>query len=286
MNAPGHSHGTYIIRSGAAAESRLELLARICWPATEKFLQRHGAFRGRVLDVGCGSGDVAMRMIAAGADEAVGIDINAEVVASAQARTAVSGSAATFRLAGIDDVGSADLCDFDVVYARCVLSHLPNPRAAMAALWRGVAPGGVLMIEDVEVAATWGSPPSAALARYRELYVAAASASGASPAVGAELARFLHDLGATEVEVDLTQPVLRTPADQMIHAATMDAIANPVIMRGLATAEEVDGLVRTLIDYARAPGTVSTLPRIVQVSGRRPFSGENANRPNLVGASG
>lgn len=140
----------------------------------------------------------------------------------------------------------------------------------MAALWRGVAPGGLLMIEDVEVAATWGSPPSAALDRYRELYVAAANANGASPAIGAELASFLHDQGATDVEVDLNQPVLRTPADQMIHAATMDAIAEPVITRGLATEEEVDGLVRVLIDYARAPGTVSTLPRIVQVSGRRP----------------
>jgi SAM-dependent methyltransferase len=223
-------------------------------------------------------------MIAAGADEAVGIDINAEVVAFARARTEALGSAATFRLAAIDDVGGADLRDFDVVYARCVLSHLPDPRAAMAALWRGVAPGGVLMIEDVEVAATWGSPPSAALARYRELYVAAANANGASPAVGAELACFLHDLGATEVEVDLIQPVLRTPEDQMIHAVTMDSIANPVITRGLATAEEVEGLVQTLMDYARASGTVSTLPRFVQVSGRRPFSRGNANRPNMFEA--
>ena len=209
-------------------------------------------------------------MITAGADAAVGIDINAEVVAFAQVRAAALGSAVTLRVAGIDDVGGADLRDFDVVYARCVLSHLPDPRVAMAALWRGVAPGGLLMIEDVEVAATWGSPPSAALDRYRELYVAAANANGASPAIGAELASFLHDQGATDVEVDLNQPVLRTPADQMIHAATMDAIAEPVITRGLATEEEVDGLVRVLIDYARAPGTVSTLPRIVQVSGRRP----------------
>lgn len=272
MNAPGHSDASYIIRSGAAAAARLELLARICWPATEQFLHRHGTLRGRVLDVGCGSGDVAVRMIAAGADEAVGIDINAEVVAFAKERAAALGSAASFRLAGIGDVGSADLRGFDVVYARCVLSHLPDPRAAMAALWRGVVPGGVLMIEDVEVAATWGSPPSAALARYRELYVAAANANGASPAVGAELACFLRDLGATEVQVDLTQPVLHHGEDQMIHAVTLGAIANPLITHGLATAEEIDGLVRTLTDYAHAPGTVSTLPRIVQVCGRRPDS--------------
>ena len=32
MDASGDSDATYIIRSGAAAESRLELLARICWP--------------------------------------------------------------------------------------------------------------------------------------------------------------------------------------------------------------------------------------------------------------
>ena len=83
MKAPGHSRNCYIIRSGAAAESRLELLARICWPATKQFLHRRGALRGRVLDIGCGAGDVAVGMIAAGADEAVGIDIDAEVVAFA-----------------------------------------------------------------------------------------------------------------------------------------------------------------------------------------------------------
>lgn len=104
-----------------------------------------------------------------------------------------------------------------------------------------------------------------------------------SPAVGAQLAGFLHDLGDTEVEVGVRQPVLRKPADQMIHAATVDAIANPVITQGLATAEEVDGLVRTLTDYARAPDTISTLPRIVQICDRRSFSRENPKRPNLIG---
>ena len=79
-------------------------------------------------------------------------------------------------------------------------------------------------------------------------------------------------LGATDVHVDVVQPLLRAPEDLMIHACTMEAIAPPVIAQGLATADEVDSLVAELHDLAHAPGVVATLPRIAQVSARAPLA--------------
>jgi 2-polyprenyl-3-methyl-5-hydroxy-6-metoxy-1,4-benzoquinol methylase len=59
---------TYMIRSGVGALERLELIARLCAPATLAFLTRTGALGApRFLDVGCGIGDVAVRAAAAGA---------------------------------------------------------------------------------------------------------------------------------------------------------------------------------------------------------------------------
>jgi SAM-dependent methyltransferase len=257
---------SYVIRTGAGARDRLDLIARLFWPTTEPFLTRNDALGGgRFLDVGCGIGDVASRI-----GGALGIDVNAEVIDAARERCDGTGASATFRVAGLSDLGDDDYRDFDVVYARCVLSHQSDPRTAIAHMLAAARPGGRVLLEDVEVAAVWSSPANAALTRHLDLYVAAARGLGAQPDVGAELAPLLTDLGATDVHVDIVQPVLRIPADLRAHACTMEAIARPVIDQGLALADEVAALVAQLEEFALTPGVVATLPRIIQVSAFAP----------------
>jgi len=181
-----------------------------------------------------------------------------------------SGRSARYVTGTFADLGTGDLADFDVVYARCVLSHLPDPAPAVTAMLRAARPGGLVLVEDVEVAAVWSSPVEPALVRHVEFYVAAARAIGARPDVGPELAGALRAAGAEAVDVDVVQPVLRDPADLRIHARTMEAIADPVLAHGLATADEIDAVVARLDAWADEPGVVATLPRFVQVAGRPP----------------
>lgn len=258
---------SYVIQSGAPARERLELIARLFWPTTEELLTRHGAFGARrFLDVGCGIGDVAARV-----GDALGVDINAEVIDAARERGKSMASSATFRVAGLADLGvDDDLRDFDVVFARCVLTHQSDPRAGLTSMLAATRPGGTVLVEDVEVAAIWSSPRSEALDRHVDLYLAAAHGLAARPDAGCELAVWLRELGATDVHVDVVQPVLRVPEDLAAHARTMEAIAGPVIDQGLATAAEVDELVASLDAFACSPGAVATLPRVIQVSGRAP----------------
>ena len=257
---------SYVIRSGSAALDRLDLIARLFRPASIAWLEANDALCvDRFLDVGCGIGDLTGLAALAGSGEALGIDVNDEVVAAANERADRLATGATFRVAGIADLGDGDLAGFDVVYARCVVSHLPAPRSALTAMLSAVRPGGLVVLEDVEVAATWCSPPEPAVARYVECYLAAAAALGASPRVGPELAPMLRDLGAEDVAVDIVQPVLRSPEDLRITPRTMEAIAGPVIANGVADADEVARLVARLDDWAEEPGVVSTLPRTVQI---------------------
>ena len=132
-------------------------------------------------------------------------------------------------------------------------------------------PGGLVLVEDVEVAAIWSSPPSDALRRHVELYVEAARGLGARPDFACEIAPTLAALGATDIHVDVIEPVLREPADLQAHACTMEAIAQPVLAQGLATAEEIETLDAQLDEFATTPGVVATLPRIAQVSARAPL---------------
>ena len=156
------------------------------------------------------------------------------------------------------------------MFARCVLTHQHDPTAGLAEMVAVTRPGGLVLIEDVEVAAVWSSPPSDALRRHLELYVAAARGLGAQPDFASEIAPTLAALGATDIHVDVVQPVLREPADLQAHACTMEAIAEPVLDQGLATADEIEALVAELDDFATTAGVVATLPRIAQVSARAP----------------
>lgn len=263
---------SYVIQTGVQAIGRLELIARLFWPTTESFLDRHRGFNvERFLDVGCGMGDVTTRAAQSGVDAVLGIDANAEVVTAARQRAGHAGSSARFRTATVDQLGSdAELAGFDVAFARCVLSHLADPGGAVSSMVEAVRPGGLILIEDVEVAAVWSSPPCPALARHVELYIDAATGMGGRPDIGPAIPGLFRALDVTDIEVDVAQPLLREVEDLRIHARTMEAVAGPVLDQRLASEEEVAELVDQLDEWASTPGVVATLPRIVQVSARKP----------------
>src|SRR5689334_10802587 len=121
--------GTYVIRGGVAGRERLRLLARVMWPTTEALLARVGfAPDARCLDVGCGGGDftVALASLVPGGS-VVGVDIDETKLAIARDEAAAARVANVVYRVG--DVTLPSLGDesFDVVYARFLLTHLPDP---------------------------------------------------------------------------------------------------------------------------------------------------------------
>ena len=53
----------YVIRGGQEGKRRLEVLARVMWPATFQLLKTAGIREGMIcLDLGCGGGDVTIEV--------------------------------------------------------------------------------------------------------------------------------------------------------------------------------------------------------------------------------
>ena len=146
------SRGGYAFGDGDAPARRLALLAEVFGPASREFLVREAPPAPRLaLDLGCGPGHTT-RLIAEtlGPRRTLGLDTSPDFAARA-AREAPSGVAFA-----VQDVVGRPFPESppDLVYARLLVAHLPDPAAAVAGWAAQLAPDGVLLIEDTEAIQT------------------------------------------------------------------------------------------------------------------------------------
>ena len=107
----------------------------------------------RVLDVGCGTGDL-LRLLAplVAPGSAVGIDLSETMVAEAQRRTSSSPSNLSFRVGNALDL-PFESASVDRVTATQVLLHIPDPWAALAEIYRVLTPEGLVAVGEID----WGT---------------------------------------------------------------------------------------------------------------------------------
>ncbi len=103
----------------------------------------------RVLNLGCGAGDVSMLAgkLVGPSGSVVGIDPNAGILAVARARAQADGLLhVTFSEASVGTF--SELRPFDLVVARYVLTYQVDPVAFLRAAARFATPGGILALHE------------------------------------------------------------------------------------------------------------------------------------------
>jgi SAM-dependent methyltransferase len=264
----------YVIRGGSAGRERLRVLSRILYASTMSLLDRFPFNDGqRCLDIGCGGGDVTVELArrVAPNGKAVGADIDEPQLDIARREARALGSHnVEFRSLDIrthkEDIGSS----FDFVYARFLLTHLSDPSHAVAALFRYLRPGGLVLLEDIDFSGHFTYPRQEAFQRYHGLYCAIVRQRGGDPDIGPRLPILLADAGFEKVEMNIVQPMGTRGEVKLLAPITMENIADVVIQDGLASRQEIDTLIGELYTFAEDPRTVAGVPRIVQSWGRRP----------------
>ena len=259
---------TYVIAGGRIGRDRLRTLSGVLAMTTGALLDRVAiAPTARCLDVGCGGADVT-RLLAerCPAGAVVGVDRDPVKIDLARAEL---GGRVELRVEDIaDTVDSA--ATYDVVYARFVLSHLSDAAGWVRRLGALVAPGGVLVVEDVHISGSFCSPPSDEHARALRIYIDTVRANGGDADLGPHLPRFLHAAGFADIAVEVVQPAGLTGDAKQILVLTQRAIAERAVAAGVVTAEEMDANIAALQAFADRPDTVVTTAQIVQTWGRRP----------------
>ncbi len=103
--------------------------------------KRAAAMGDQVLDVACGTGDVALDIRAVGAREVIGLDFSPVMIAAAQAKGRARGSDVDFL---VGDAMSLPFADdtFDACTVSFGLRNMPDYTAAIAEMTRVLRPGG------------------------------------------------------------------------------------------------------------------------------------------------
>lgn len=263
---------TYVIRGGLEGREHLQVLSRVMWPGTSALFDRIGiAQDANCLDVGCGSGDVAIALAQrAPRRRTLGVDIDEVKISMAIVDSATATNPnVEFRVGNIFDTPT-DSERFDVVYVRFVLTHLPNPLAALQTLSQWLNPGGVLITEDIDFSGHFCHPESAAFNRYVDWYSTAVRQRGCDPDIGPKLPSLLSQAGFTHVDINVKQPAGSDNEAKQITPITLEAIAESVLSANLTTLQLLGDTVTELYDFANDPTTVMSIPRIVQAWGTWP----------------
>ena len=138
---------------------RLGLQAALLRPITIRLLQASGVSPGmRILDVGCGTGEVALLAaeLVGESGAVVGIDRSGDAILAARTRAGTAKNV-HFLVTSLDNtLGTAS---FDVVIGRCVLVFQDDVTSFIRASARLVRPGGILAFHEIDDADDFAALP-------------------------------------------------------------------------------------------------------------------------------
>ncbi|NTU97406.1 MAG: methyltransferase domain-containing protein [Chlorobiaceae bacterium] len=260
---------SYIISGGDVGASRLHILSRAMMPASMGILVRSGLAPGMaVLDLGCGSGDVTLEIAKTVGPEGrvVGIDMDEGVLMHARKGSEDAGCGVEWRCSKAEELKEEGA--YDIVYARFLLSHLPDPAGILQKMKRALKPDGRLVVEDIDINthAYWPFHPS--FRRYIELYAEAGRLRGVDPGIGPSLAAMAVDAGFEKIEVSISMPVFISGEGKTIARITLLDIADAVIESGLSNREEIEGLIGELLEFERDPKSIQSTAQVFQITGQ------------------
>ena len=169
----GGSRPSYTFGDTPLAAERLRLVARVFAEPSRAFLNEVAPARPRIaLDLGCGPG-VTTRLVAevTGAARTIGLDASTAFLALAAIDAPPGVEFAVHDVTGLP----LPEAPVDLVYCRLLLAHLPDPGAAVAAWASQLAPGGRLLVDEME----WIETNHPVLATYEETVVGLVASRGA-----------------------------------------------------------------------------------------------------------
>lgn len=252
---------------------RLELQSQLIRGLTEDLFRRAGINSGmRVLDIGCGVGDVSLLLgeLVEPAGAVLGIDRSADAVAVARRRAAAAGfDHVRFECAELDAFSTQDKFQdkFDAITGRLILAYIPDPAALLRSLRAHLRPGGVIVFHEALVADCRCIPEGPHFRQCRRWIFDTFERAGFDLDMGGKLF-------ATFVEAGLPEPQMigasrleagaRSPAYEWI-TETLRSLLPMAVRHGVTNAAEAN--IETMAERLRSESTASNASIVMPMVG-------------------
>jgi SAM-dependent methyltransferase len=251
-------------------QDRLAVLEGNYDPGTFRLLEDVGVEVGwRCAEVGAGRGSVAAWLAdAVGPDgSVVAFDIDTSHLDHLTSRPNAE--------VRCHDIVAAPIGDakFDLVHARLVIEHLPEPERLLEMLATATRPGGVLVVESTDMLATAAADPSDSRSRAFDEFMARSFAAVGSMSTfdvgfARRLPRLFDALGFIAQGSQVVGRIARGGDSKALEYAlpVREAMRSSLIESGHATADSIDEYLATLAD----PSFWFVANNVVAAWGHRP----------------
>jgi ubiquinone/menaquinone biosynthesis C-methylase UbiE len=261
----------YALATGAAAVRRLHVLHDIYSPAGRRVLLQAGLRPGmKAADFGCGVGVVTRMMgeMVGPSGSVTGIDVNSQQLAEAAAWCESQGVRnASFVTADATRTG-LPRGSFDLVYCRFLLLHLPDPMACLREMRDLLRPGGIIVVEDGDLATAMSVPPTS-IDAFAYLFCRFGPVRGLDYSLARNLYHMVMRAGFADVDVEIHQPAITRGENRYFLKWSVEEAGPTFVGAGIVTPER---LATTLVDMQKAiedPDVLILAPRMSLVWGRK-----------------
>ncbi len=223
------------------------------------FLLPHIGADTRLVDVGCGSGELSMALASVVAS-LVGVDNDADEIGAARRAAAdAETDNATFVVGSAYDLALPD-GETDAVIAHSVLEAVDNPGAAIVEARRVLRPGGILGVASVAYdGLILGGPHEVLTRRFYEIRQRLWAAEGADPYLGRRLRGLLLTNGFVDVEATTlavsygTIAAVREFGTGRADDCEDEWYVESAIREGLATRVDLEAMRKAWLEWSEAP---------------------------------
>jgi ubiquinone/menaquinone biosynthesis C-methylase UbiE len=266
---PDASHPEYVLGHAAHELERLIKQAAFYGDLTAHTLKLAGLSPGmRVLDVGCGAGDVSFlaASIVGPSGAVVGVDQNPDAIALAKGRVDQARlTNVSFELGDITQLSYA--AEFEAVIGRLVLLYLGDPVAGVRAFARYLKPGGLIYFQEFCEPGTSAVPPVPLYDECIRMINETFARAKINLYSGMHLARIYRDGGLPSPQM-LAMSRIETGEDSPAYeylAQTIRSLLPLIEKTGVATREQVaiETLAARLREESLSRGAVLHLPELI-----------------------
>jgi SAM-dependent methyltransferase len=224
-----------------------------------------------VADLGCGVGATTCMLaeMVGPTGHVTGIDLSASQLEQGRSLCKVQGITNAIFMEASATATGLPRNSFDLAYCRFLLLHLVDPAAGLREMLAILKPGGVLVVEDGDMA-TAGSVPASSLGSFADLFGRLGPTRGLNYSLASHLYHLVKKAGCPEPDIEIHQPAMARGEERFLLKWSMEEARPALIAAGLVTDAQMETILADMDRDTKNPDILVLGPRMSLVWARKP----------------